>query len=49
MSPAGTGRRGLARRARGCLVALAATLATVAVLGFVFGPVIQFADVLVGT
>lgn len=35
MSPAGTGRRGLARRARGCLVALAATLATVAVLGFV--------------
>ena len=35
MSPSGTGRRGLAQRARGCLVALAATLATVAVLGFV--------------
>ena len=28
-------RRGVARRARGCLVALAATLATLAVLGFV--------------
>ena len=35
MSLSGTGRRGLARRARGCLVALAATLAAVAVLGFV--------------
>ena len=35
MSPAGTERRGLARRVRGCLVALAATLATVAVFTLV--------------
>ena len=35
MSPSGPARRGLARRARGYLVALAATLAAVAVLGFV--------------
>ena len=35
MSPSGPGRRGLARRARAFLVALAATLAAVTVLGFV--------------
>ena len=35
MSPSGSGRRGLARRARAFLVALAATLAAVTVLGFV--------------
>ena len=35
MSPSGPERRGLARRARGCLVALTALLAAVTVLGFV--------------
>ena len=35
MSPSGPERRGLARRARAFLVALAATLAAVTVLGFV--------------
>ena len=35
MNPVAGDRRPLARRARGCLVALAATLAVVAVLGFV--------------
>ena len=35
MKPLRAERRGLARRARGCLVALAAALAAVAVLGFV--------------
>ena len=34
MTPAGRERRGLLQRARGCLVMLAATLAAVAVLGF---------------
>ena len=35
MNPVGSQRRGLLQRARGCLVTLAATLAAVAVLGFV--------------
>ena len=35
MTPVGSERRGLLRRARGCLVTLASTLAAVAVLGFV--------------
>ena len=35
MNPVGSERRGVLQRARGCLVTLAATLAAVAVLGFV--------------